>query len=186
MPSARAEITALARLADEAGVKTLDDLIDALADQWKIAVDAQHERYLSNARYGQAKAEAWLSINLDLLERDEKQLERAEEVLRIAEGRRAIKRATRNYRTARAAHALSRRRVAAADYINRGYIIKIDTARRITENELGAMVARGKQLKQLARLQIAARLRDEPATNMPPPSEPTGVTRLGSDRPADQ
>lgn len=172
---------------DEDAVPALDNFINALVDQWTESVRTQYVAYRADVVHRETEARAWLAANQRTLDLAKEQLEDAALALAAAKGNRATRRAARAYQKAFAKHALSQEWLARADSAHNRYTNQLQAAEVIVESETQVRRAQGDQMKQLTRLEIAARLKDPSATDALLPSESANDSTLsGSDRPADK
>jgi len=141
----------------EAVVSVLDNRINAVVDQWTNSVRRQLVAYEADATHRRAEAAAWLAVKQATLQRDVQQMADAELALVSAEGKGARRRAARTYKKALTMHAVSERQLSLAESANDWYAIESEAAAQLAAIEIRARVAQGEQLKQLARLEIAAR-----------------------------
>lgn len=169
MDRARADIEALSRrlaISGEVDISLLDSFIDAMVVQWVASVHAQHAAYAANVSYIESESRGLFSDNQLHLQGIHEQLDKANKALKLAERRGARRRARRSYRKTSEVIELSRIHTSLIGAITTHCRAQLQAADQIAGLEANVRVAQGDQLKQLARLEIAARLQDRPASDI--------------------
>lgn len=182
----RADIETLSRrmaIGGHVDISVLDNLVNALVNQWIMSIRVQHASYVANTAYGRAEARALSAQNAAQLQHDQGQLEEADLALMNAQGRRARARAGRTYTNARRAFEMSRIQLMRAEANEQYYSAQLDAADRIAEAAADTRVALGEQLKQLARVEVATLFQDQSASDLSSSSGSTDGALSESDGP---